>query len=74
MENKWFVADDGEVYNAFSTDMFDENGWLIGYEGIEGYNFADFDIVRYCPSQEDAFFIAEKMNNNISICDYEEIL
>ena len=45
---RFFVADEGGYANAFSLDMFDNEGWLEGHENEEGYNIEDFDIIRYC--------------------------
>ena len=48
IEKEYFVADDGDgVLNPFSMDMFDEEGYLEGHEGEDGYNIEDFDIIRY---------------------------
>ena len=33
------------MFNVFDRAMFDEDGYLEGYEGMEGYNIADMDIV-----------------------------
>ena len=47
-EMKYFVVeeDDG-VYNIFDVEDFDENGYLRGYNGQEGYHRSDFDIVMW---------------------------
>ena len=39
------VQEDEGLFNLFDRAMFDEDGCLEGYEGIEGYNIADMDIV-----------------------------
>lgn len=40
------VVQEGEgLFNIFDRAMFDEDGYLEGYKGIEGYNIADMDIV-----------------------------
>lgn len=42
----FFVAqEDTDVYNVFNFADFDEEGFLEGYNGIEGYHIDDFDIV-----------------------------
>ena len=42
----YFVADDGDgILNPFAADMFDEEGYLEGHEGEDGYHYSDFDIV-----------------------------
>ena len=39
------VQEDEGLFNVFDRAMFDEDGYLEGFEGIEGYNIADMDIV-----------------------------
>ena len=39
------VQEDEGLFNLFDRAMFDENGYLEGYEGMEGYNIADMDII-----------------------------
>lgn len=39
------VQEDEGLFNLFSREMFNEDGYLEGYEGIEGYNIKDMDIV-----------------------------
>ena len=39
------VQEDEGLFNLFDRAMFDEDRYLEGYEGIEGYNIADMDIV-----------------------------
>ena len=59
---KWFVSDDGGVYNAFSFEDFDENGrYLVDPE----YNLKDFDIIKVFNDMEQAFKYADDMNDNI---------
>lgn len=56
-ENKlnWFVADEGDgVLNVFAYVDFDEDGYLQGYEGCEGYHITDFDVVARFRHFEDA--------------------
>lgn len=46
MRKKYFVAqEDTDLYNVFSRADFDEDGYLDGYNGQEGYHMDDFDIV-----------------------------
>ena len=39
------VQEDEGLFNLFGREMFNEDGYLEGYEGIEGYNIKDMDIV-----------------------------
>ena len=39
------VQEDERAFNLFERSMFDEEGYLEGYEGEEGYNIKDMDIV-----------------------------
>ena len=39
------IQEDEGLFNLFEREMFDANGYLEGYEGIEGYNIKDMDIV-----------------------------
>lgn len=48
------VQEDEKVFNIFDRDDFDKEGWLIGYEGEEGYNIEDFDIVAEFDTFEEA--------------------
>ena len=48
------VQEDGRVFNLFGRDMFDEDGYLEGYEGEEGYNIEDFDIVAEFDTMREA--------------------
>ena len=48
------VQEDEGLFNLFDRAMFDEDGYLEGYEGIEGYNIADMDIVAEFDSIEQA--------------------
>ena len=45
MKNVIVVQEDEGLFNVFDRSMFDENGYLEGYEGMEGYNIADMDII-----------------------------
>lgn len=56
----YFVADDGDgLYNVFSYDDFDEDGYYMGHEGEEGYHIDDFDIVYESDDFDDACLWAE---------------
>ena len=39
------VQEDEGLLNLFGREMFNEDGYLEGYEGIDGYNIKDMDIV-----------------------------
>ena len=39
------VQEDEGLFNLFGREMFNEDGYLEGYEGIDGYNIEDMDIV-----------------------------
>ena len=54
MKNVIVVQEDEGLFNIFDRAMFDEDGYLEGYEGIEGYNIADMDIVAEFDSIEKA--------------------
>ena len=45
MKNVIVVQEDEGLFNVFDRSIFDENGYLEGYEGMEGYNIADMDII-----------------------------
>ena len=45
MKNVIVVQEDEGLFNIFDRAMFDEDGYLEGYEGMEGYNIAEMDIV-----------------------------
>ena len=45
MKNVIVVQEDEGLFNVFDRAMFNEDGYLEGYEGVEGYNIADMDIV-----------------------------
>ena len=45
MKNIIVVQEDEGLFNVFDRAMFDEDGYLEGYEGMVGYNIADMDIV-----------------------------
>ena len=39
------VQEEDRLFNLFGREMFNEDGYLEGYEGIDGYNIKDMDIV-----------------------------
>ena len=39
------VQEDEGLFNLFGREMFNEDGYLEGYDGEEGYNINDMDIV-----------------------------
>ena len=45
MKNVIVVQEDEGLFNVFDRAMFDEDGYLEGFEGVEGYNISDMDIV-----------------------------
>ena len=45
MKNVIVVQEDEGLFNVFDRAMFDEDGYLEGYEGMEGYNIDDMDII-----------------------------
>ena len=52
---KYFIVEeDAGVYNIFSVDDFDDDGYLRGYNGQDGYHRSDFDIVEWFDSFEEA--------------------
>lgn len=60
-EMKYFVVEeDAGVYNIFSTDDFDADGYLVGYENEDGYHLSDFDAVMWFRTFEDACRWEEK--------------
>ena len=54
MKNVIVVQEDEGLFNIFDRAMFDENGYLEGFNGEEGYNIADMDIVAEFNSIETA--------------------
>ena len=54
MKNVIVVQEDEGLFNVFDRAMFDEDGYLEGYEGMEGYNIADMDIVAEFDSIDQA--------------------
>lgn len=60
---RYFVADEGGVYNAFSFDMFADGGYLEGHKGEAGYHINDYDILKCFSSWSAASDYADKMND-----------
>ena len=54
MKNVIVVQEDEGLFNIFDRAMFDGNGYLEGFNGEEGYNIADMDIVAEFNSIETA--------------------
>lgn len=54
MKNVIVVQEDEGLFNVFDRAMFDEDGYLEGFEGVEGYNIADMNIVAEFNSIEKA--------------------
>ena len=59
MKNIIVVQEDEGLFNVFDRAMFDEDDYLEGYEGMEGYNIADMDIVAEFNSIEKAEYFIE---------------
>jgi hypothetical protein len=57
MEKKYFVVEeDTGVYNIFSVDDFDADGYLLEHNGEDGYHMDDFEeqVVYKTDSFKDA--------------------
>lgn len=51
----YFVAqEDTAVFNVFDYTDFNDNGYYIGHNDMEGYHLNDFDIVAEFDNFEDA--------------------
>jgi hypothetical protein len=47
-KGQFFVAEeDTNLFNVFSIDEFDDDGFLLGHEDEEGYHISDLDIVAW---------------------------
>jgi len=47
-KGQYFVAkEDTNLFNVFSIDEFDNDGFLLGHEDEDGYHISDFDIVAW---------------------------
>lgn len=58
---KYFIVEeDTGVYNIFSVNDFDDEGYLSGYNGLDGYHLSDFDILMWFATFEDAVKWEEK--------------
>ena len=52
---QYFVAEEDEgLYNVFSFADFNENGYLDGHDGEDGYHIDDFDKAYQTNSFQDA--------------------
>ena len=61
MRKKYFVVEeDAGLYNIFSVEDFDADGYLWEHNGEDGYHMDDFDIVYETDSFEDACEYVEK--------------
>ena len=56
----WFVVADAGVYNVFSSDQFDSKG---RYTEDADIKFSDLDIVARFYSMDEAFDLAEELND-----------
>lgn len=54
------VQEDDGLFNLFGREMFNENGYLWEYDGVEGYHFDDFDIVAEFDTLEEAIKFTER--------------
>ena len=58
---KYFVVEkDSGMYNIFSVDDFDSDGFLHGHKGQDGYHRSDFHILMWFATFEDAVKWEEK--------------
>lgn len=65
MKKKYFVVEeDTGLYNIFSVEDFDADGYLLGHNGEEGYHMDDYkeQIVFETESFDDACKYVEKQN------------
>ena len=61
MKSEYFVAqEDTNIYNVFSVEDFDDDGFLIGHEFEDGYHRTDFDIAAWFDTFEEACDWVEK--------------
>lgn len=63
-QKPYFVADDGDIYNAFAFEMFEDDGYLEGHKGEAGYHINDFDIIKYFNSWTAAADYADELNDD----------
>ena len=64
MKSDYFVAqEDTNIYNVFSVDDFDDDGFLIGHEDDDSYHRSAFDIVAWFDSFEEACDWVEEHSN-----------
>ena len=57
---RYFIVDDGGVYNVFPEDEFDENGNYIEDRSV---NIKDMDIVKTMYNLDAAFAYVDKLND-----------
>ena len=55
------VQEDESTFNVFDRGDFNKDGWLIGYEGENGYNIEDFDITAEFDTFEEACDYADSL-------------
>jgi len=65
---KYYIVDDGGVYNVFSSDMFDAQGRYIENKN---YTIDDFDIIKTTNSEEQAWKIVDKLNREAEEGSYD---
>ena len=54
------VQEDEGLFNLFGREMFNDDGYLEGYEGIDGYNIEDMDIVAEFDTMQRAEYFIDK--------------
>ena len=60
--NNVIVVDEGDgMYNIFTRDDFNENGYLSEYDGVDGYHVDDFDIVAEFDTLDEAIKFTEQL-------------
>lgn len=64
-EKQFFVAEEDGIYNAFSIDMFNEKGYLEGYDGEIGYRLEDYDVIKWFSDWNSACDFSDKMNDEL---------
>ena len=62
----YFVAqEDTNVFNVFDYADFNENGYYIGHNNLEGYHINDFDIVAEFDDFDSAVDWAENAEDEL---------
>lgn len=57
----WYVVDDRDIYNVFSSEDFDEDGQ---YTVNPEYSLDDFDIIAKYTTADAAWNEAERLNQS----------